>query len=528
MIIEKREDLESVNRELVIDVNQSETIIALLEDKFLTGLNKEKNNIQFSVGDIYLGKVKKIMPGLNAAFVDVGYSKDAFLHYLDLGPQFNSLSKYLALAQSKKYKLPKFSNFNCEPDINKNGKINNLLNPGQPILVQIAKEPISSKGPRLSSEISIAGRNLVLIPFSNKISISHKIDSDEEKLRLKKLIESIKPANYGVIVRTAAQDKRVATLDLEIRTLVSRWESAFKNINEFEAPRLFIGELNRTSAIVRDFFDESFSNIFVNNHPVYQEIKHYIESIDESKSGIVKFYNGKKPILEQFGIEKQIKAAFGKTVTFKSGAYLIIEHTEALHVVDVNSGNRTKKDKDQESNALDVNMAAADEIGRQLRLRDMGGIIVVDFIDMIKHENRTKLFEHMKEIMAQDPAKNTILPLSRFGLMEITRQRVRPETNIDTVEKCPACNGTGEVTPSILFVDKIENNLKYLLTQNPGNKKLGLRLHPFLASHFTKGLYSLRLKWQFKHHCRLKIISDPSMVFLEYRFVDRFGNDILI
>ncbi len=515
------------SKELIIDVNAGETSIALLEDKLITGLYKEKNSIQFSVGDIYLGQVKKIMPGLNAAFVNVGYEKDAFLHYLDLGPQFSSLKKYLSLTLEGK-PVPAFSSFPLEPDINKHGKITEVLSPGQLILVQIAKEPISSKGPRLSSELSIPGRNMVLIPFSNKISISQKIGSDEEKLRLKKLIQSIKPNNYGVIVRTAAKSKRVATLDNELRELVEKWENAFKSIKQIKGPQLFIGELNRSSAVVRDLYNASFNHIFVNDHHVYQQIKQYVETIDPEKSKIVKMVSAKTPIFEQFGVDKQIKASFGKTVSFKSGAYLIIEHTEAMHVIDVNSGNRTKKDLNQESNALEVNLAAAEEIARQLKLRDMGGLIVIDFIDMTLAPNRQALYDKMRSLMADDPAKHTILPLSKFGLMEITRQRVRPETDIDTIEKCPSCNGTGEIQSSMLLMDEIENNLKYLLKQNPSIKFLKLKVHPFLGSYFKQGVFSIRYQWAKKYKIKLKIKEINSFPVLEYRFVDQNEIDILV
>lgn len=514
-------------KDLIIDVSVSETSIALLENKILTGLFKEKNNIQFAVGDIYLAKVKKIMPGLNAAFLNVGYEKDAFLHYLDLGPQINSMSKYLNALLSDNKNVPAFHNFQPEQDINKNGKITEVLSTGQLMLVQIAKEPISSKGPRLSSELSIPGRNLVLMPFSNKISISQKIASDEEKLRLKKLIKSIKPNNFGVIVRTAAKNKRVATLDEEIRGLVERWETSLQNLKNLNAPQLFMGELNRSAAIVRDLFNPSFNNIFVNDPIIYQQIKSYIESIDPEKTKIVKLISTKTPIFEQFGVDKQIQTSFGKTVTFKSGAYLIIEHTEALHVIDVNSGNRSKKDQNQEVNALEVNMAAAEEIARQLKLRDMGGIIVIDFIDMLQSGNRNALYEKMKFLMESDPAKHTILPLSKFGLMEITRQRVRPETDIDTVEKCPSCGGTGEIQSSIILVDEIENNLKYILKENPSLKHITLKVHPYLASHLTKNIFSIRYKWARINKIKLKIRPVTSYAMLEYRFVDINDRDIL-
>lgn len=517
-----------MNKDLIIEATSKETTIALLDNKQLTGLNKEKNNIQFAVGDIYIAKVKKIMSGLNATFVNVGYQKDAFLHYFDLGPQFSSLSKYLNLALSSKQQLPGFSKFNCIPDINKNGKMAEVVSQGQVILVQVAKEPISSKGPRLTSEISIAGRNMVLIPFSDKVSVSQKISSDEERKRLRKLIQSIKPNNYGVIVRTAAKDKRVATLDNELRSLVFKWESAFDKIRELTPPSLFIGELNRTSTIVRDLLSESFNNIFVNDQRLFMEIKGYIDTIAPEKQKIVKLYSGKTPIFEQFGVDIQIKALFGKTVTFKSGAYLIIEHTEALHVIDVNSGNRSKKNNDQEANALEVNLAAAEEIARQLSLRDIGGIIVVDFIDMVISENRQKVYEMMKGEMSKDKTKHSILPLSRFGLMQITRQRVRPEMFIDTVEKCPTCGGTGEIASSIIILDEIKNTLSSITKQKPSIKKLILKVHPFIASHLTKGFPSQRYMWGRKYKCRLKIKSIQSVGILEYRFVDKNDVDILV
>ncbi|NVO10253.1 MAG: Rne/Rng family ribonuclease [Bacteroidales bacterium] len=514
-----------MNIELVIDVNATEIAIALLENKQLVELNKEKSNIQFAVGDIYLGKVKKIMPGLNAAFVDVGYEKDAFLHYLDLGPQFQSFNKFLQASLSKKNKPLPVSKLKLESEIDKNGKIGNVLTSGQQILVQIAKEPISTKGPRLSSEISIAGRNIVLMPFSDKVSISQKISSPEERKRLKRLMESIIPRNFGVIVRTAAEGKKVAVLDAELRGLIKKWEGALEKLKTAQAPSLIVSELKRTSAILRDMLNVSFNNIHVNDENVYNDIKEYIDTIAPEKEKIVKLYQGNVPIFEQFGVEKQIKSLFGKTVSFKSGAYLIVEHTEALHVFDVNSGNRSKATNDQETNALDVNLAATEEIARQLRLRDMGGIIVVDFIDMHSQENRQIVFEKMKEIMAKDRTKHNILPLSKFGLMQITRQRVRPEMHISTVEKCPTCKGSGEVSPTIIFDEQIENQLAFFVNEK-GLNNLVLKLHPYIAAFICKGFISKRIKWMFKYTCRIKVIPISSYQLLEFHFFDR--NDIEI
>jgi len=518
------------SNELIIDVDNKEVSIALLKDKSLVELNKEKNNIQFTVGDIYLATVKKIMPSLNAAFVNVGYEKDAFLHHLDLGPQFKSFNKYLEQSlqndKDRNYSLSKFKNF---PDIDKTGKIKDILKGGQKIIVQIAKEPISTKGPRLTSEISIAGRNLVLIPFSNKVSVSQKIKSVEERNRLKNLIKSIKPANYGVIIRTVSEGKKVADFDLELRELIAKWEEAFKNIShDTPSPSLVIGELNRSSVIVRDMMDETFNNIVVNDEILYKDIKNYIQTIAEGKEKIVKLYKEKTPIFEHYGIEKQIKSLFGKTVVFKQGAYLVIEHTEALHVVDVNSGNRNKKDIDQATNALEVNLAAADEVSRQLRLRDMGGIIVVDFIDMASADYRKQLFERMKENLSTDRAKHHVLPLTKFGLMEITRQRVRPEMNIKTVETCPVCKGTGEVDASVLFVDEIETHLKYLI-KNINVKKITLKVHPFVEAYINKGFFSsIRKQWIKTYKKKISVISDMRYHFLEFHFFDENNEQIIL
>jgi ribonuclease G len=506
-----------VSNELVINVTTSDISIALLEDKQLVELHKEKSNIRFSVGDIYLGKVKKVMPGLNAAFVDVGSEKDAFLHYLDLGPQFLTLNKYLKASLAKKGKGQLFPRFKNEPDIDKNGKISDVLSAGQLVLVQVVKEPISTKGPRLSSEISIAGRNLVLIPFSDKVSVSQKIESAEERSRLKTLMLSIKPKNFGVIVRTVAESKKVATFDNELRGLVRKFDNAIDNIKSTDVPCLLLGELSRTSAMLRDILNGSFNNIYVNDESAYNEIREYISTIAPEKEKIVKLYDGNEAIYEHFGIEKQIKSLFGKTVSVRSGAYLIIEHTEALHVIDVNSGNRSKAAKDQETNALEVNLAAVDEVARQLRLRDMGGIIVVDFIDMHENDHKQMVYEKMRTLMAAHKAKHNILPLSKFGLMQITRQRVRPEMNINTTEKCPTCKGTGEITPSLLLDIEIETAIHNVIA---GGFKghIVLRVHPYIASYLKKGIFSQRFKWMMHFKRRIVIKPASALNFLDYHF----------
>lgn len=515
-----------VNKDLIIDVGGSEVTLALLEDKQLIELNKEKNNVKFSVGDIYLGKVKKIMPGLNAAFVNVGFERDAFLHYLDLGAQFRTQHKYYTTAIQKQGRVSPLHKIKCEEDIDKDGKITDVLSTGQTVLVQITKEPISTKGPRLASEISLAGRNLVLIPFSDKVSVSSKIESSEEKNRLKTLVQSIKPKNYGVIVRTVAEGKKVALLDAELKELVKRWESAFTSLKkETKTPRVFIGEMNRTSTILRDMLNVTFNSIHINDPALAEDIRKYIREIAPEKEKIVKIYHGTLPIFDYFGVNKQVKALFGKTVSFKHGAYLIIEHTEALHVIDVNSGNRSRSGSDQEANALEVNMEAAVEIARQLRLRDMGGIIVVDFIDMQTSENKQALYEKMKEIMANDRTKHNILPLSKFGLMQITRQRVRPEMDIVTDEKCPSCQGTGQTRPTILFTDELEKSLSFIVGKIK-TRSIILNVHPFVASFLKKGLIPLCRKWNLKYRILLKVQAVTSYHMLEYHFFDRYDNEI--
>lgn len=516
-----------MNRELIVDSRASEVDIVLLEDKQLVELQREKTNNNYAVGDIYLGKVKKIMPGLNAAFVDVGYEKDAFLHYLDLGPQIRSLNKYLKIASTGNAAQLSMDNFRMEADIEKTGKITQVLAQGAQILVQIAKEPISTKGPRISSEISFAGRYLVLVPFSNRISVSQKIRSSEERNRLKRLIQSIKPNNFGVIIRTVAENKKVVELDADLRSLVEKWEKTASKILNAKAPIKIISEIDRTSAILRDLLNESFNSVYINEESLYEETKSFIQTIAPQKADIVKFYKGKVPIFENFGIDKQIKGLFGKTVTIKSGVYLIIEHTEAMHVIDVNSGHRVNKDNSQEENALTVNLEAAAEIARQLRLRDMGGIIVVDFIDMHDLKNRRELYEKLKEFMANDHAKHTILPPSKFGLIQITRQRVRPVTDVEVLENCPVCEGTGKIRPSIIFVDEIENNLKYLLLDQ-NEKTITITIHPFLYAFLTKGFWSIRRQWMWKYKKMIKIKPNTNYHTLEYHFFNANEEEIKI
>ncbi|MDR2802125.1 MAG: Rne/Rng family ribonuclease [Prevotellaceae bacterium] len=514
-----------MNRDLVIDVTTSEISIALLEDKRLVELSKDNTSTNFSVGDIYLGKVKRVLPALNAAFVDVGDEKDAFLHYFDLGLHFQLIDDFTKKAVARQQPALTASKPN-DPILPKDGKISDVLAPGQPVLVQVVKEAISTKGPRLTSEISLAGRNLVLIPFSDKISISQKIGDREERRRMERLVKSILPPGFGVIVRTVAEGKKTATLAPELTALVRRWEMCAKKIGTSKPPQLLVNEINRTSAILRDMLNGTFNNIYVNDTSLFEEVKEYVTSIFPEKEKIVKLYAGKEPIFEHYGVSRQIRGSFGKYVSLKRGAYIIMEQTEALHVIDVNSG-RIKTADNQEEQALEVNLMAVTEVARQLRLRDIGGIIVIDLIDMERADNRQKVFNAMREAMDLDRARHNILPLSRFGLMQLTRQRVRPATQIRNDELCPSCNGTGKIMPSIVFEDILQNQLIYLAGEKK-IKNMVLKVHPYMAAYLQHGWLSRRVKWAVQNKCRFNIKAVSSYALLQHQWFDKNGDKITI
>lgn len=514
-----------MSSDLVVDVRPNEISTALLEDGRLVSLQKESRDASYAVGNLYIAKVKKLMPGLNAAFVNVGFEKDAFLHYLDLGSQFNTYSAFMEEILKDRLHVPNISKITPKPDIDKHGTVTDTLRQGQELIVQIAKEPISSKGPRLTTEISFTGRFLILIPFNDKISVSQKIKSSEEKVRLRRLIESVKPANFGVIIRTSAENKRVAELNNELRALLKCWEDSVAKAQRSEVPSLIYEEDSRAVSVIRDIFSPSFENIYVNDAEVFDQISHYVNLIASDRKDIVKLYTDDTPIFDHFNITKQIKTSFGKTVSFKSGAYLIIESTEALHVIDVNSGNRSKNSTSQENNALDVNLRAADEIARQLRLRDMGGIIVIDYIDMAQAEHRQALYDHMREVMANDRARHNILPLSKFGLMQITRQRVRPALDIVTAESCPSCHGKGEVQPSLLFTDVLKDKIDYLFNSLKVTQ-FTMYVHPFVDAYLKKGIISEYNRWRMEYGFKFKIVADQSLAYLEYRVIDKNKNEI--
>lgn len=509
---------------MIINATANGVEIALLENKKLVELHHEVTDANFAVGDLYLGKVKKLIPGLNAAFVDVGFEKDAFLHYTDLSPYVRSILKFTHMAiLEKPDESLDFSKFNPEPEIVKTGKINEVIKGKPEILVQILKEPIAAKGPRLSCEISLPGRFVVITPFNDIVAVSKKVHSSDERKRLQKIIEAIKPKNFGVIVRTAAEGKNSAELHEDLSQLIQTWKTIQTNLKGAAAPAKILSEQDKATSILRDLLTEDFNKIVINDRNIYNDTRSYIQKIAPEKIDIVTNHLNGVPIFDQFGITKQVKSSFGKTVNLPSGAYLIIEHTEALHVIDVNSGYKSVSNN-QEENAVATNLEAAEEIARQLRLRDIGGIIVVDFIDMKLPDNKRRLQEAMDGFMRPDRAKHAVLPISKFGLMQITRQRMRPEVNINTSEICPSCNGTGKVSPTLLLVDEIENRLSYLLTHQ--HKNLTIVVHPILYSHLTKGIFSIAWKWNRKYKTKIKVKSNSDYYLTEFHFFDSHEEEI--
>ncbi len=513
-----------MNKELIINAAPTGVEIAFLEDKRLVELHQESHDASFTVGDLYLGKVKKLVPGMNAAFVDVGFEKDGFLHYTDLSPYARSILKFTALSVADKNEgIADFAKFQTEAEIIKTGKIGEVLNGKPPILIQILKEPIAAKGPRLSCEISLPGRFVVLTPFNDIVAVSRKIHSSDERKRLQKIVEAIKTKNFGVIVRTAAEGKNTAELHEDLNNLIAMWQQIQKNLKSAVPPAKILGETDKTTSILRDLLSADFNRIVVNDKNIYQDAKTYIQKVAPDKTDIVSFYQNGSPIFDSFGVTKQVKASFGKTVNLASGAYLIIEHTEALHVIDVNSGYKSVS-TNQEENALQTNLEAAEEIARQLRLRDIGGIIVVDFIDMKLPENKRKLAESVEEMMKTDRAKHAILPISKFGLMQITRQRMKPEVNINTMEVCPSCEGTGKVSATLILEDDIEKNLSYLVMQK--HKDLTIMVHPIMEAYLRKGFPSKRMKWSWKYKQKIKVKPNTNYHLTEYRFYDGHEEEI--
>lgn len=498
----------------------------MLEDKKLVELHREKANASFAVGDLYLGKVKKLIPGLNAAFVDIGFDKDAFLHYTDLSPYARSLIKFTqqCIVSRDPNSFDYSGTFQVEPEIIKTGKISEVLGNKPEILVQILKEPIAAKGPRLSCELSLPGRFVVITPFNDIVAVSKKIHSTEERKRLQKIVESVKPKNFGVIVRTAAEGKTTSELHQDIEALEISWKQIQKALRGVKSPLKILSEENKTTSMLRDLLNADFNKIVLNDKNTYDETRNYLQRIAPDRLDIVSMHSNGAPLFDAFNVTRQVKSAFGRSVNLPSGAYLVIEHTEALHVIDVNSGYKSVGNS-QEENALQTNIEAAEEIARQMRLRDLGGIIVVDFIDMRFPDNKRKVQETLEAFMANDRARHSVLPMSKFGLMQITRQRMRPEMHINTSENCPTCLGSGKVDSSVMLEDEIEKRISYLVSH--AHKTLTLVVNPIVYTHLTKGWFSSIFgKWKRAYSVNLNIEKNSNYHLVDYRFIDEHEEEI--
>ncbi|MCQ2158613.1 MAG: Rne/Rng family ribonuclease [Bacteroidales bacterium] len=507
-------EVEKPEKDLIVEVGRTEVRLALMENHKLIEYNREScEGHSFSVGDVFLGKVKKVLPALNAAFIDIGDTKEAFVHYLDLGLYFNAFDTFVKESNHNTNCKDLFSRIKLGTPLEKEGHIENILQSGQLLICQITKEPISTKGSRVTAEISLAGRNIVLLPFCEKVSVSQKISSKEERRRLETLVHSILPKNYGAIIRTAAEGKNAAILVGEAKSLIEKWEASFKTIATKKKTGLLFTEYSKTTAMLRDLLNDTFSNVYVNDRTIYEEIRQYVSLISPEQEKIVKLYEGKEHIFDHVEVTRQIKSSFGKIVPMKQGAYLVIESTEALNVIDVNSGIRAKT-SDQEENTFEVNKIAAEEIARQLRLRDMGGIIIVDFIDMDKPEHRQELYTYMQGLMEGDRAKHNILPLTKFGLMQITRHRIRPVTEINTTEQCPLCHGTGKIVSTVVIDEQIERDLAAGIEE--GGHGFILKVSPILGAYLTRGFKSFVFKWKKKYKCRLKVEEITEFSILQY------------
>ena len=517
---------EKPDKDLIVDVTPTEVHIALMENHRLIEYNTESSTgNQFSVGDVYLGKVKKILPNLNAAFVDIGDKKEAFIHYLDLGLYFHAFDQFVRESNSNTNLKDLYSGIKIGDPLPKEGRMEEILRPGQMVAVQIVKEPISTKGSRLTAEISLAGRNIVLLPFAQKVSISQKIESKEEKRRLETLVRSILPTNYGAIIRTAAEGKNAATLVAETQSLIQKWEDSFKKIAKSKTVQLLFTEYSKTTTVLRDLLNDSFSNIWINDERVAEEARKYVSLIAPQQEKIVHLYEGKQPIYDHFEVTRQIKGSFGKVVPMRQGAYLVIETTEALNVIDVNSGIRTKTN-DQEENSFEVNKIAAEEIARQLRLRDMGGIVIVDFIDMESNEHKNALHKYMQELMEADRAKHNVLPLTKFGLMQITRQRIRPVTEINTSEQCPVCHGTGKIHSSVVIDEEIERKIAFYVIEK-GIRAITLKTSPILGAYLKRGLFNSFLsKWRKRYKVKLELVEVTDFTVLQHEMLNEKGEKL--
>jgi ribonuclease G len=533
-----------MKKDIIINSTANEHRIAILEDSRLAELFVESPGTQRMVGDIYFGKVAKVMPGIRAAFIDVGLQQDAFLHFSDIG---NSLQEYNALfddddgddeESGSSPSLPPAGNGTPEPngsvavapppsrpprEERRRFEVN--LQKGQEILVQITKEPVGKKGVRVTSEISLPGRFLVLLPFDGKVGVSKKLNNFKERRRLRKFVRSFLPQGFGAIIRTVAENKSEDLIKQDLEELMKIWHNIEKAVKAEQAPALVYKDMNTTSSVIRDLFSDNVEHVVVDDKKLFKEIKAYVQWVSPDMLNRLELYRGKEPVFDKYGVEKDIQTLLSRKVWLKSGGYIYLEKTEAMTVIDVNSGRYAAK-KEQEQNSLKTDLEAAREISRQLRLRDIGGIIVIDFIDLDDEKNKKKVYDEMKKELRRDRAKLTVLPMTEFGLMQMTRQRIRQNVQLSFSEACPTCGGTGLVQSKTTTINTIERWIRRFKSESR-EFRLRLKVHPSIAEYLQSGTITRLTRIMFKFFVRIKLEPDSSIAVDEFRFVSvKQGTDI--
>ena len=503
-----------MEKSIVINVSMHETRIAIVEDKTLVELYYEMPEGGRMVGDIFYASVAKVVKGLQAAFINIGQKQDAFLHFSDLDDRllgFDPNSKNGGRFPQKR-----------RPGWN-NGEV--PIRKGDKILVQVTKEPLAQKGARITSNISIPGRYLVLVPHDHVVGVSRKIYNRKEKYRLKKIGRAIRPEGFGMVIRTVAEGKQEAELKADLDNLVKKWELLVKKMKTAHPPQLVHKEVGMLSSVIRDLFTSDINKLVVDDKPMFKEITKYLRDVSPQLVGRVSLHQKKMPIFDEFDIENQINKSLARKVWLKRGGYLFIDHTEALTAIDVNSGRFSGR-ADHDSNSLKINLDASKEIARQLRLRDIGGIIIIDYIDMVVAGNRQKLYDDFKRELKKDRAQANITPLSEFGIIEMTRERIRPTLLFAISEPCPACMGTGRVISKSTTSAKIERWIKRYRLEG-GARSVQLVVHPELAKYLNAGYKSPLRKLTWSYWTRIKIVTDENISLDEFRFLDKMGEEDL-
>ncbi len=526
-------------KEIIINSSTSQSRVAIIEDNNLVDFFVDHVEKRRMVGDVYLGKVARVLPGIRAAFIDIGLKHDAFLHFSDIDEKLEALQGIFdedetdtddedenpAQTSNGQTQEVKPKPIQKPRDDHKPHHSIPKLHKGQELLVQIIKEPVKDKGVRVTSSISLPGRFCVMLPYDNKIGISKKINDFKERRRLRRLARGILPENCGLIIRTAAKEQPEKALAGDLKYLVKQWRDIEEAAKSEKPPSLLFQDLSTTISVIRDLFTPEISKVFVDNKKLFKEIRNYVQFIQPELVDKIEYYKDSEPIFEVFNVEKQIQTLLGRKVPLPSGGHIVIEHTEAMHVVDVNSGRYAAK-KEQELNSLKTDLEAAREIVRQLRLRDIGGLIVVDFIDLEDEKNRKKIYDELKKEFKKDRAKIALLPMTEFGLMQITRQRIRENILQSMTEVCPYCLGTGMLTKKSNLTHEIEEWLKRYKIHGK-YKSLTIHVHPSLASKFNEGRISNLTRLQFRYFLRIKIRADEKISPQKYKIVSsKTGEDL--